>query len=202
MDIIIRNKEMWFENNSENIEQLFNSINGHLKKENLQFSHLVIDGEEVYDNFDSHIIENIEKIKKIEVVAMPLAEMVKESLKSAEQYSINAIPVIKNIAEEFYQGPKESTWSQLTDLFGGIQWIIQSLTEINSIDCSDEVISDYEAWNDYTKDVLKFNDVIFELENAVVNKDNVSIGDMLLYEITPIFEAMVEKLAVLVSEVV
>lgn len=202
MDIYIRNKEIWFKNNTEIIEQLFNSINEHLQKENLQFSHLIIDNEEIYDNFDSYIIDNIEDIKKVEVVALSLAEMINESFKSAKQYSRNAIPLINKIAEEFYQKPDENTWSQLTDLFEGIQWIIQSLTEINSIESSDEIVKGYEVWDEYVQEVSKFNDIIFELENAVLNKDNVLIGDMLLYEITPVFEAVVKILDVLISEAV
>ncbi|WP_313345181.1 hypothetical protein [Sedimentibacter sp.] len=202
MNIHIQNKEIWFENNPEIIEQLFNSINKYLQKDDLQFSHLIIDEEVIYDNFDNYIIENIESINKIEVIAITLTEMVNESLKSAEQYSKNAITIINKTAEEFYQKPDENTWSQLTDLFEGIQWIIQSLTEINSIESSYEVVSDYEIWNDYIQEVSKFNSIIFELENAVLNKDNVLIGDMLLHEIIPIFEAMVEKLELLISEAV
>ncbi len=201
MNIHIQDKVLEFKNDPEFIEDIFNSINEYLHKEDLQFSHLIIDGEEIYDNFDGYIIEKIKDIKKIEVIALSLSEIVDESLKSAEQYSKNAIPIINKLAEEFYQKPEESTWSHLTDLFEGIQWIIQSLTEINSIESTDEIISDYEAWDDYVQEVSKFNDIVFELENAVLNKDNVLIGDMLLYEIIPIFEVMVEKLNSLISEV-
>lgn len=201
MNIHIQDKVLEFKNDPEFIEDIFNGINEYLYKEDLQFSHLIIDGEEIYDNFDGYIIEKIKDIKKIEVIVLLLSEIVDGSLKSAEQYSKNAIPIINKLAEEFYQKPDENAWSYLTDLFEGIQWIIQSLTEINSIESSDEIISDYEIWDDYIREVSKFNDVIFELENAVLNKDNILIGDMLLYEIVPIFEVMVEKLNSLISEV-
>ncbi|NYB72635.1 hypothetical protein HZF24_00610 [Sedimentibacter hydroxybenzoicus DSM 7310] len=201
MNIHIKDKVLECKNDPEFIEDIFNGINEYLHKEDLQFSHLIIDGEEIYDNFDGYIIEKIKDIKKIEVIALSLSEIVDESLKSAEQYSKNAIPIINKLAEEFYQKPDENTWSHLTDLFEGIQWIIQSLTEINSIESSDEIIVDYEVWDEYVQEISKFNDIVFELENAVLNKDNILIGDVLLYEIVPIFEVMVEKLNSLISEV-
>lgn len=201
MDIYINNKVLNFENNAELIEDIFISINEHLQEDSLHFSHLIIDEEEIYDNFDSYIIENIESIKKVEVIALTFAEIVNESIMSAEQYAKNAIPFINKIADEFYQKPNEDTWLHLTDLFEGIQWIIQSLSQINSIESSNDIVSDYEVWNEYVQETTKLNNIIPELESAILNKDNILIGDMLLYEIIPVFEAMVERLSVLIGTV-
>jgi|LSQX01.3.fsa_nt_gb hypothetical protein len=141
------------------------------------------------------------KILKFEdntgVVAIPLEQLVNESIMSTEQYTKNAIPLINNMAEEFYQRPNKNTWSLLTDLFEGIQWIIQSIAQINSIKISDNLASD--NWEEYIKEVSKLNYIIPELENAIINKDNILIGDMLLYEIIPVFENMEERLGLLLS---
>jgi hypothetical protein len=48
----------------------------------------------------------------------------------------------------------------------------------------------------------KLNGIVSELEGAIVNNDNILIGDMLLYEIIPVFETMVKKLDLLISEAV
>ena len=202
MDICILDKVLNFKNDPEIIEQIFDSINEEIQKEELQFSHLIIDGEEIYENFDSYIIGNIENIVKIEVVAISLAQMVKESIITTEQYAKNAIPIISKLSEEFYQKPKESTWSQLTDLFEGIQWIIQSITQINTIENSRDIVSNYEVWSEYVQEMSKLNNIVSELESAILNNDNILIGDMLMYEIIPVFENMVEKLGLLISEAV
>ena len=202
MNIHIQDNEIQFENNPETIEQLFNTINENLQEQDLQFSHLIIDDEEIYDNFDSYIMENIETIEKIRVIAMSVAEIVNETIVSTEQYVKNAVPVINKLADEFYQGPNEKTWMQLTDLFEGIQWIIQSLVKINSIENSNEIAIDYEVWNEYAQEVSKLNNIIPELEDAIVNKDNILIGDMLLYEVVPVFENITEKLDLLIPEAV
>ncbi len=202
MNIYLLDKVLNFKNDPEIIEQIFDSINEEIQKEDLQFSHLIIDGAEIYNDFDSYIIENIEDIIKIEVAAFSLQEMVKESIISNEKYVKNAIPIISKLSEEFYQKPKESTWSQLTDLFEGIQWIIQSITQINSIESSSDIVSDYGVWNEYVQEMSKLNGIVSEFENAIVNNDNILIGDMLLYEIIPVFEIMVKKLELLISEAV
>jgi hypothetical protein len=202
MNIHIQDKVLEFKNDTKAIEEIFNNINEELKEKDLQFSHLIIDGEEIYSNFDSYIIENIDNIKKIEVIALTLTEMVNESIASTEQYAKDAIPIINKLADEFYQKPNENTWSQLTDLFEGIQWIIQSITQISSIENSIDLVSDYEIWREYVHDMSKMNDIIPELENAILDKDNILIGDMLLYEIIPVLETMVKKLELLLSEAV
>ena len=202
MNIYIQDREIQFENSSEKIEELFNTINKILQEQCLQFSYLIIDGEEIYDNFDSCIVENIETIKEIQVIAMSVVEMVNGTIISTEQYVKNAIPVINKLADEFYQGPSENTWMQLTDLFEGIQWIIQSLMQINSIENSNEIAIGYEIWDEYAHEVSKLNNIIPELENAIVSKDNILIGDMLLYEVVPVFENITEKLNLLIPEAV
>lgn len=202
MNIRVQDKVLEFKNDPEIIEKLFESINELIQNDNLLFSHLIIDGEEIYDNFDRYIIENILSIKAIIVVTISIVEMVNESIESTEQYAKNAIPIIHKLSEEFYQRPNENTWSQLTDLFEGIQWIIQSLTQINSIENLSDIVSDFEAWSEYVQEVSKLNNIVVELENAILNNDNILIGDMLMYEIIPVFEAMVEKLSFLTSEAV
>jgi len=51
MHIQIQNEVLEFENKIEITQQILNCIDDQLKKENLQFSHLVIDGENIYDDF-------------------------------------------------------------------------------------------------------------------------------------------------------
>ena len=111
-----------------------------------------------------------------------IINLVNETLISANNYIDNAIPIIKELAELFYQQPDDKAWGQLTDLFEGIQWILQTLGHIDSINDLDTIVP--------------------EIENAILHRDNILIGDMLLYEIVPIFENMLTKLEFLKPEVV
>jgi len=194
MYIQIQNEVLEFENKLEITQQILNSIDERLIKGNLQFSHLIIDGEDIYDDFYNYISENIKNVEKVEVVVLTLDEMINEMILSSYNYVKNAIPIISKLAEKFYQRLNESTWSELSDLFEGIQWIMGSQTQINSINNLDTIVNDYDIWNEYVKEVSKLNNIIPELENAILGKDNILIGDITLYEIVPVFEAMLKKL--------
>lgn len=128
--------------------------------------------------------------------------LVDETIKSTYEYTENAIPLINKLAEEFYHQPNQKTWMQLTDLFEGIQWIIQSLTQIDSIKELNDIINDYGIWNEYVQEVSKLNNIIPELETAIINEDNILIGDILMYEVTSVFKVIIEKVAFLVPKVV
>lgn len=120
--------------------------------------------------------------------------LVNDILNTANNYTENAIPLVNKLAEDFYQNPNREAWEQLTDLFEGIGWIIETLTEIDSITNLDKIISEHETWNEYVQIVSKLKDILPEMEGALESGDNILIGDLLLYEITPIFEEMLTKL--------
>ena len=125
-----------------------------------------------------------------------ITELVNDTILSSYDYIKNAIPLITKLSDEFYQLPSNSSWKQLTNLFEGIQWIIQTLTQIDSINDLNSIIN-YEKWNEYVQAVSQLNEFIPELENSIINKDNILIGDLLLYEIVPTFENMLDKLQLL-----
>ncbi|MBC8588310.1 hypothetical protein [Paratissierella segnis] len=125
-----------------------------------------------------------------------ITELVNDTILSSYDYIKNAIPLITKLSDEFYQLPDNNSWKQLTNLFEGIQWIIQTLTQIDSINDLNSIIN-YEKWNEYVQAVSQLNEFIPELENSIINKDNILIGDLLLYEIVPTFENMLDKLQLL-----
>lgn len=133
----------------------------------------------------------------MEITIKEITILVNETIASTYEYIENAIPLINKLAEEFYNQPNQKTWEKLTDLFEGIQWIIQSLTQIDSINNLSDILNDYEIWNEYVQEVFKLNNVIPELENAIISEDNILIGDILMYEVISIFKTMIEKIVFL-----
>lgn len=201
MDIYIQDEVLEFDNDPKITKQIFDTINEYLNKRELKFSHFIIDGISVYENLFTYFTDNINKIEKVEVVLQTITELVNETIITANNYINNAIPLTTELAEEFYQQPDEKTWLKLNDLFEGIQWIIESLTQIDSVKNLSNIVNNYEIWNEYVQEVSKLSIVIPELEDVIVGKDIISIGDMLLYEITPIFESMSDKLGFLLPRV-
>lgn len=126
-----------------------------------------------------------------------MIEVVNDVLSTANSYVENGIPLIKKLADSFYQQPDRDAWQQLTDLFEGMGWIIETLTQIDSINNLKDILNDYKTWNEYVQAVSELNEIVPELETALESSDNIFIGDLLLYEVTPIFEQMLTKLQIL-----
>lgn len=200
MLIYIKDEILEFENDPSLTEKIVASINENLEKKNLQFSYLIIDETPIYDDCFSYIQKHIDSIKKVEVVAQTLKEIVDETIDSTYDYVKTAIPLISALADAFYQQPDSEAWLKLNDLFVGLQWIIETIAKIDAIRNLDEIIASHIDWNEYVQEAAKLNAIILELETAVVAKDNVSTGDILMYEIGPVFERISSKLPFLLSK--
>ena len=123
-----------------------------------------------------------------------LLEVVNDVLSTTSDYVGNAIPLIKRLAESFGQQPDGHAWQELTDLFEGMEWIIETLTQIDSINNLKDLVNDYETWNEYVQIVSKLNDIVPQMESALEGKNNSLIGDLLGNQITLVFEEMESKL--------
>lgn len=127
-----------------------------------------------------------------------MENLIQETLGSTYDYIKSGIEELNILADEFYQVPDEKTWIKLTNLFEGIQWIIKTLAQIDAIKNLDEIINDYGIWNQYVQSVTELNQIIPEIEKAMIDQDKILIGDILLYEIKPVFEKMHAKLRFLI----
>jgi len=127
-----------------------------------------------------------------------MENLIQETLGSTYDYLKSGIEELNILADEFYQMPDEKTWAKLTNLFEGIQWIIKTLTQIDAIKNLDEIINDYKTWNQYVQSVTELSQIIPEIEKAMIDQDKILIGDILLYEVKPVFEKMLDKLRFLI----
>lgn len=127
-----------------------------------------------------------------------MENLIQETLGSTYDYIKNAIEELNVLADEFYQMPDEKTWIKLTSLFEGIQWIIKTLAQIDSVKNLEKIINDYKIWNEYVQSVTELNQIIPEIEKAMIDQDKILIGDILLYEVKPVFEKMLERLRFLI----
>lgn len=198
MKIKILDKVLEYENKQEVYNALIEEINSTLKNSNLIFSHLIIDGEEVYGDFNDYFLGNIENIKEITVVAKTVKEMSNDIMLSTIDYLDRAIPEIDKLSNEFYKTPSQESWNKLIDLIDGIRWIIDTFTAIDSNVDLNNIVKSYEEWNLYAKDVYSLKELLLEFEEILENGDYVSTADILSYEIIPLFKDMKEKLEKLV----
>lgn len=199
MKIIIGDKVLEYENNSANIETIFKAINKDLDETGQKLNHLVIDGKIVDKDFNEYFLENIDGIEKVEIVVEDLAQLISETLRSTSDYLANAIFQLEPLAEAFYKTPEQETWKNLADLIEGIGWIMDTVENIDMVKNLDQILADYQAWNNYVYAVRELLATMPGLEEAMTNQDQVLIGDLLIYEVLPVFKKAHETLNVLVT---
>lgn len=198
MKIYILDEILECENKKSVINNIFNEINKRVSNFNLIFSHLSVDGQEIYDDFYDYFLDNIKDIQKVEVITKTVKEMCHETLLSTLDYINKVIPEIEKLSNEFYKTPSKDTWLKLTDLLEGINWIINSFAFIDSNSELENIFEQYEKWNVYAKDVYSLKELIVEFDEILENNDLVSTGDILSYEIIPLFNSMKQKLEELI----
>ncbi|URM33457.1 hypothetical protein LLY41_02985 [Cytobacillus firmus] len=182
MILTMLDKSFSFENNKDGVHELVEVINNVLTDENFFFSHLVIDGHEVYEDHEEYLLDNIANINIVEVIAMTIKEFIGSILVSLNTYTNRAIPEIEELINQFYQTPSEQSWLTLTELLDGIDWIYQT---IKSIDSADHQII---GWDEFIKSAAVFEAELPNLLDAMENKDSILLADIIQYEFLPQFE--------------
>ena len=200
MKIYVLDKTLEYENRIDILDDIFNKINHMVSSENLAFSHLNIDGIDVYDDHYDYFLDNIKNIEEVKVVTKTVKEISQDIILSTINYMERAMPEIEILADEFYKQPSQDSWYKLTQLLEGIKWIIDSFVIIDSNPELKDIINSYEEWNLYAKDIHELSELMGEFEEILENTDFVSTADILSYEIVPLFEEMQEKLESLVLE--
>jgi len=189
-----------YENKIDVFDNMVEFINNTIRKFNLVFSHLRIDGVEVYNEFYDYFLNNIKNIKEVEVVAKTVKEFSREIILSAIDYMERAIPEIEILSNQFYRVPSSSSWNKLIDLLEGFNWIIDTFMVIDTNRQLKDIVENYEIWNLYAKDIYLLKELLTEFEEILKNGDYISIADILSYEIVPLFSGMKEKLEKIVFE--
>lgn len=183
MELHLSSEMLIYENSVKNIDILIQKINEDLEKNKLYFSHLIINGKEVYSDFEEQIMEQINTIEKIELVTKTTDEFINDLTVSLNEYSNRAIPSIKQLTEQFYQSPTEESWGMLQDLLEGLNWVYSTIKSMGNTEL-----------NEYKEKLLNVaNHFEVELPNlldAIESHDYILIGDIISYEILPQFESI------------
>lgn len=186
MNLILNNERYEYENTQEHVNELFQKINEETEKFNLHVSHLIVNGEDVYENHGEYILEKLEVIDTVEVVTKTAKEMLNDILISAESYLSAALPEIDLLVNDLYNNPTEETWGKFSQLIEGLQWLIQMIQTI------DQFEQKLENWDNYLMVVGSIQNEVNTLMEAMENMDTVLIADIIQYEIQPLLMQLKE----------
>lgn len=200
MKVYILDKVLEYNNDKNVVVDMFQKIDNILEKSNYFFSHLVVDGVEVYEDYEEYLLDNIRYIREVKVISATLKELAANIMITTIDYINRAVSEINLLSNEFYKTPTTQSWEKFSDLLEGIAWIIESFVTIDTNEGLKDIVSSYEEWNCYAKDIFSLRDILSELEEVVEIQDIVSLADILSYEINPLFKNMKAKLEGLVSK--
>lgn len=168
------------------VDRVIEVIN-ELLQENYFFSHFIVDGKEVKEEPETFLSLNLSEIDLLEIVALTTKEFINELLLSTEKYTERALPQIESLSDAFYSNPSASDWTELANLFEGIQWIVSMEQTIDH-----SSVRPFN-WNEVQEHTLTIQGELENLEEALRQTDNVLIADILQYEILPAFKAVAKE---------
>lgn len=200
MKIYIEDEILEFANKKDEIDNILSKIDESVDNLSKILSHMVVDSLEIYEDYYDYFLDNIRVIEKVEIITLTYKELVDEILVSTLDYVNRTPEKIELLSNSFYKTPNTQAWNNLNDLLGGISWIINTFNSIDQDKRLKDVVSSYEEWNLYAKEIFSIQEILMDFEESIVNKDNITIGDILSYEIVPIFNNINERLLKLLNK--
>lgn len=182
MNLKVAGKSFSFENNENIISELINTINSTLSTEGLYFSHMDIDGKEIYEEFDEYLFDHVADISNIEVMTLSMNEFIGELIVSLNNYTKRATPELRLLVDQYYRTESSQNWLKLDQLIEGIDWIFHTIKSI------DNVQHRITNWDEFIKISAVFEVELPTLLEAIEKKDSILIADIIQYEILPQFE--------------
>jgi hypothetical protein len=187
MQLIILGQVYEFDNATESIPLIISKTQQITESTKMVLSHMIIDDQEIYEDFDGYLHDNILEMKKLEIILINFEHMFSEMVHSASDYLERALPAINILANDFYQTPTEDTWARFAQLLDGLSWLTECM----------------ELFNEYSQEKVQlgeYKEKLSELEDAVKNNDLVLVGDLLTYEVLPILENFKTSVDILLAE--
>lgn len=114
-----------------------------------------------------------------------MTEELQGLLGSYKQYCTRVIEQLGVVSEKCYQNEQAYVWDAMEDFVDAMDWITKGLTHIS------KEFDNFSTLNGLFLEQLK------NLLSAMENQDMVMMGDLLSYEILPLFE----KLSACIDEV-
>ncbi|PLS17874.1 hypothetical protein CVD28_09270 [Bacillus sp. M6-12] len=191
MKLIINETIFKFNNDISSLQDVIDTIENYFSQSEKYLDYIIIDGVEIYYEFEASIAESIDSIQLVEVKEKNKKDLLAELLLTIESYIKRALPEIEHLANEYYQGATSESWNSFTQLLEALNWMYDAILRINE--------------SEYTNDglrvaLIQIQKELSNLEEAVKSEDHVSIADIIQYEIMPIINTINESVTKIINE--
>jgi hypothetical protein len=177
-----------FSNNPSQLELIVDTIEEFAREKSLYIQRIVVDSEEVLDDFSEYLAVHIEHIEVIEIEAVSNKRFLDELIITSSDYLKHSLPGLTILSNDLYKGLNEETWIALNDFIEGLQYISRTLSALSS---SQRL---YDSFTDPTGTLIELNSALQHLMEASLQKDNTLMADLLSYEIKPLLEGLLDLL--------
>ncbi|MBU5440991.1 hypothetical protein [Paenibacillus sp. MSJ-34] len=145
-----------------------------------------VNGQIIKDPLVTYMERNFSEVKEMRVVTVTQREAMKESLQELQNYLPKLIKATDSIAELYYEEVTEQTWDLFTQLVEGMNWVYQAIDLcVKDMEQLDERLS----LCNQLKQILRDLSIQFPaINDALETQDYISVGDVLKYELKPLFE--------------
>lgn len=198
MQLIIGEELTEFDNTEAGIEEILHTIEEKAADTQHVLSHLIIDEVAVFDDFAEYLQNNLATIKVVQVQFLTLKEYMQSVLVSTSEYLQRAIPAVEQLADTVYTQVDPDTWQQISQLIEGVQWLQDSFTAMDAMPNLANLVSNYEQWNLYSQSLGQLVESVTSLSEPLKFADQVSVSDIILYEIKPALEKLHTNLSSLI----
>ncbi|MFD1037069.1 hypothetical protein ACFQ3N_01330 [Virgibacillus byunsanensis] len=189
MQLLYNDEQFNIDNNESAITTILKKINQSIEQKDTVFSHLIIDGVEVYENHEEYMKEHLTEINNIEIATRNTKEMIWETMESIQTYLVRAIPTLKKLVDDSYNKFSGQTWKGINQLAEGMQWIVKFKSFTKS--APQQPLN----WTDIENSIQVCEESFAQLIEAVEVQDTVLISDILSYEVIPAYELLEKSLA-------
>lgn len=192
MELIINSHKQDLPSEINKAQYILQAINDYSNKTKLIFSHLLIDGgNEQYGVSEQMMPDLLQSVSLVEAIFLEEKEYYINLLKSSEEYLINVKSSLEQLIEKYYMNSVgDDTWKSFLDFIEGLTWLSNVVSIVNR---------QFQFHGDDEKGLdVALIEKMRMLEEAVINRDNTLIADILKYEIQPILEGFKNELNLIV----
>ncbi|NQX61925.1 hypothetical protein [Paenibacillus qinlingensis] len=177
----IKLRDDWFilSNSAESVEDVFSQVNGLIEDENLYIERVFVDGVEIHEDIRGYLLLRLSEIKKVEFIFISRRGHMMQRLIDTVNYLSSALPEVEALSSQIYNKMTDKTWSKISHLFEGIQFILKVYEAFTEMDNLNVYRQEYEV---HLQVLIK---EIRNIEIALSNSDYTLLADLIKYEIFP-----------------
>lgn len=199
MKIYFLDKVLECERDIKAIIQTLKEVEKMALKSNYVISHLEVNGEKIYDNFNHYFSNNLEDINAVKVIAKTPRQLARDLVVYMSEMIEGFIPDIEILANDFRKEATKKSWEELVNVFGGIKWILDAFSTLDSDTELIYIINNYENWNYFAKDTYSLREIMVGFQEILLTDDHDYVPEILSGEIVPLLKDMKDKLDTLVD---